>query len=301
MFKTGLLTLLVLMGLGCFMPAFAQDRIFTVSNDTIDCKINRVSAQSIHFTQFRGEVKTKSIISRKDVELWQVNNSKNPEKQATADVFQNQKWRFSMSGGGGYRLASTDELRNNLEKNGIPSKDINSYINQIRTGVKTAGQVHYMVWDDYGLGVDYQLHHSSGSLYGTFDPGDTYTFIYGKLSDNIYINYMGLSFFLQQWINPKFKFFGQVSSGLTMFREESVIIYMPTLITGKAYGGNSELGVEYFIGKKISLSLSAGYFQSSISKIQLNNGQTTLDIKLEKEQMEGLSRVDFGAGLIFYL
>ncbi|MBW6536868.1 MAG: hypothetical protein K0B11_17810 [Mariniphaga sp.] len=86
-----------------------------------------------------------------------------------------------------------------------------------------------------------------------------------------------------------------------MFREESIIIYTPMLITGKAYGGNTEFGVEYFIGKRISAALGAGFFQSTISKIKVNNGVTTQEIKLEKEQMEGLSRVDLGIGLRFYL
>lgn len=300
MFKTGLLTVFLLLGLGFFLSASAQDRIITISTDTIDCKINRVSAQSIHFTQFIGGVKTTSSISRKDVKSWQISEAENTESNAAAHVFQGERWRISVTGGGGYRIASTKESRKNLENQGIPSSEINSYFKQVKTGAKAAAQIHYMIWENYGLGIDYQFHHSSGSLHGTVDPGDTFTFIYGKFTDDIYTNYVGLSLYMQHWINPKFKFYSQVSSGLTLFREESVIIYTPLLITGKAYGGNSELGLEYFIGQKISLALSAGFFQSTISKIKVNNGLKTQDVKLEKEQMEGLSRIDLGAGLRFY-
>ncbi|SHJ09859.1 hypothetical protein SAMN05444280_11110 [Tangfeifania diversioriginum] len=301
MFKTRLLTVTLLLGLGFFLSSSAQDRIITISNDTIDCKINRVSAQYIHFTQFTREVKTKSSISRRDVKSWQVSDAEKSENSFTSNVFQTERWRFSITGGGGYRIASTKESRRNLENQGIPSSEIDSYFKQLKTGVKTAGQIHYMFWENCGLGVDYQFHHSSGSLHGAVDSGDTYTFIYGKFTDNIYTNYVGLSLYMQHRINPKFKFYGQVSSGLTLFREESVIIYTPLLITGKAYGGNSEFGLEYFIGKKISVALCAGFFQSTISKIKVNNGDNIQDIKLEKEQMEGLSRVDLGAGLRFYL
>ncbi len=301
MFRTGLLTVFLLLGLGFFLSASAQDRIITVSNDTIDCKINRVTAQSIQFMQVSGGVKTKSSISRKDVQSWQVSESVEPENSFNTNVFQTERWRFSITGGGGYRIASTKETRKNLENRGIPSSEIDSYFKQVKTGAKAAGQVHYLIWENYGLGIDYQFHHSSGSLHGTVDPGDTFTFIYGKFTDNIYTNYVGLSLYMQHWINPKFKFYGQVSSGLTLFREESVIIYTPILITGKAYGGNSEFGVEYFVGKKISVAISAGLFQSSVSKIKVNNGINIQDVKLEKEQMEGLSRVDIGAGLRFYL
>ena len=301
MLKSMPLIALIILGLGCCMPAFAQDRIVTVSNDTIDCKINRVSPQSIYFTRFRGDVKTKSGISRKDILSWQVNETEPSAGNTAASIYQNPKWRLSVTGGGGYRLASTKEARQRLENQGIPQKEVNSYFRHLKTGTKAAGQVHYMFWENYGLGIDYQLHNSSGSLYGTVDPGDTYTFVYGKFSDDIFTNYVGLSLFMQQWINPKFKFFGLVSSGLTMFREESVIIYTPLLITGKAYGGNTEFGVEYFFGKKVSVALSAGFFQSTVSKIKLNNGSNTQTVKLEKEQMEGLSRIDLGTGLRFYL
>lgn len=301
MLRSGMLTMLLLLCAAFLLSASAQDRIVTVSNDTLHCKINRVSAQHIHFTQFSGGVKTKSGISRKDVKSWQVSEAEEFEDNGAPNVFQNDRWRFSITSGGGYRIASTKESRKNLENQGIPSKEIDSYFKQIKTGVKAAGQVHYMIWENYGLGIDYQFHHSLGSLHGTVDPGDTYTFIYGKFSDNTYTNYMGLSLYVQHWINPKFKFYGQVSSGLTLFREESVIIYTPLLLTGKAYGGNSEIGLEYYIGKKISVAVSAGLFQSGVSKIRVNNGIKTQDIKLEKEQMEGLSRVDLGAGLRFYL
>jgi hypothetical protein len=285
---------------GIFFSVSAQDRIITVSNDTIDCKINRVSPNAIHFTQFSGEVKTKSSIRRSDVKTWQISEPEGTQDESAGGAYQTEKWRIALNGGGGYRIASTKETRKNLENQGIPSSEIDAYLKQIKTGIKAAGQVHYMVWENYGLGIDYQFHYSSGSLHGTMDPGDAYTLIYGKFTDEMYTNYVGLSLYFQQWIKPKFKIYGQVSSGLTLFREESVIIYNPLLITGKAYGGNTEIGLEYYLGKNISVGMSAGFFQSTISKIEVNNGIKTEEIKLEKEQMEGLSRLDLGAGLRFY-
>jgi hypothetical protein len=300
MIKTGQLTVLLILCLGFSFSVSAQDRIITVSNDTIDCKINRVSPTVIHFTQFNGEVKTKSSIRRNDVKAWQISEPEGRQNKSTGRVYQTEKWRIALNGGGGYRIASTKETRQNLENQGIPSSEIDAYLKQLKTGVKAAGQVHYMVWENYGLGIDYLLHYSSGSLHGTLDPGDTYTLIYGKFSDDIYTSYVGLSLYFQQWIKPKFKIYGQVSSGLTLFREESVIIYSPLLITGKAYGGNTEIGLEYFLGKNISVAMNAGFFQSTVSKIKVNNGIKTEEIKLEKEQTEGLSRLDLGAGLRFY-
>jgi hypothetical protein len=301
MFKTKLSTVFLILGLGFFLSVSSQDRIITISNDTIPCKINRVSSNAIYFSQFSGEVKTKSSISRKDVKAWQISEPDRTNTEAKSEIFRTEKWRIAMNGGGGYRIASTKETREQLQNQGIPDSEIDSYFKQIKTGIKASGQVHYMVWENYGLGIDYQFHNSSGSLYRTVEPGDTYTLIYGKFSDDIFTNYVGLSLYMQHPFSPKFKLFGQISSGLTLFREESVIIYSPMLITGKAYGGNTELGLEYSLGKNFSVAISAGLFQSTISKIKVNNGVKTQEIKLEKEQKEGLSRVDLGAGLKFYL
>jgi hypothetical protein len=48
-----------------------------------------------------------------------------------------------------------------------------------------------MFWPNYGIGIDYQYHHSSGSMMGDFDAGDGYTQIYGKFTDNVFSSYVG--------------------------------------------------------------------------------------------------------------
>lgn len=301
MFKAGLLTFILAWSAGFFLPAIGQDQIITVSGDTLQGKIHRISNRFIHFTQSTGGVQTRSEIRRTDVISWQVHEKHRTEPEATEGTFQHEKWRFSMAGGGGYRIASTKGARTSLQEQGFAESEIDSYFRQIKTEVKASGQVHYMFWDNYGLGVDYQFHHASGSLYGTVDPGDGFTLINGEFNDDIYTNYVGVSLYMEQYLHSRIKFFGQISAGLTLFREETVIVYNPLLITGKAYGGNTELGLEYFIGKKAAFSLSAGLFQSTISRVDVSNGGGTQEVRLQKEQREGLSRIDLSAGLVFYL
>ncbi len=301
MVRACLLTLLIILLPGIFLSAYGQDKIITSTGDTIHCKIHRETAGTIFFTQSDGVVQSRSQISKNDVQSWQVNKTTYRGFSGISTEDPGEKWRISIAGGVGYRIASTKESKNNMLSMGFSSSEVDSYFRQIKTGVKASGQIHYMFWQNYGLGIDYQFHTSSGNLYGTVDSGDTYTMLYGKFSDDIYTNFVGLSLYMQQWISPKFKFIGVISSGLTLFREESVAIYSPMLLTGKAYGGNTELGLEYFIGKKMAVSLSAGLFQSTISRITVNNGTSTQEIDLPKEQREGLSRVDMNAGLIIFL
>jgi hypothetical protein len=51
----------------------------------------------------------------------------------------------------------------------------------------------------------------------------------------------------------------------------------------------------------VAVAVNACLFQSTMSKIKVNNGFRTEEYKLEKEQREGLSRIDLGLGLKFYL
>ncbi len=211
------------------------------------------------------------------------------------------KWRFSLNGGAGYRTAKVKDSKQNLIDQGFESADVDDYFNQIRLGYKASGQVHYMFWKEHGLGIDYQYHVSSGSISGYVDPGDMVTMVFAKLDDQVYTNYIGLSLFSQSWIKPeKFKLYSQVSFGLTWYREETIFAYTPILITGNAFGGNGELGLEYFINDFLALGFGFNYFQSTLSKVETDNGNTSQEVELSDEQKEGLQRIDMNLGLRLY-
>lgn len=300
MFQTRIILMFILISAINVSVCFAQDRIVTITNDTINCKINRVSEKSIYYSTSNKQRKNKSKIERQEVKLWEINESKVQKSIQLLNEYQTGRWRFSVEGGVGYRIASTKNSKQNFLNQGFTEKEVDAYFRQIKTGIKASGQIHYMFWQNFGLGMDYQYHHSSGEMKGVIDPGDGYTLLYGQMNDNVYTNYSGLSAYYQQWIDSRFKVFYQISMGLTLFREETIAIYTPNLITGKAFGGNTEIGFEYFLRKNIAIAVNADYFQSTISKIKMNNGTTTNSYDLEKEQMEGLSRIDLGFGLKFY-
>jgi hypothetical protein len=277
----------------------AQDKIITNSSDTISCKISRVTGKTIFFK--RNSLASVEKIQRGDVKTWIINETRIREANKIFEEYQNGSWRFSFDGGVGHRIASTKESKQNFINQGFPANQADSYFKQIKTGVKASAQVHYMLGQKFGLGIDYQFHHSQANITGAFDPGDTYTLLYGKLSDDVFTNYTGISLYYQEWLNPKYKLYYQISMGLSMFREENLTLYTPALITGKAFGGNTEIGFEYFLKKNVAVAVNACLFQSTMSKIKVNNGFRTEEYKLEKEQREGLSRIDLGLGLKFYL
>lgn len=213
-----------------------------------------------------------------------------------------QKWRFSISGGMGYRLSSTKQSKNSLLEAGFELDVVNNYFRQVKWGYKMSGQIHRIISENYGLGIDYQFHHSSGTLSGYIDPGDNVSLYYTQVDDDIYTNYLGLSFYAEDWISSeRLKWYSQASLGLTMFRQESVSGYYPSLITGKALGTNLELGLEYFLNSKLSVGLKTNFFQSTLHEVTAGDGHSSQKVKLPDEKKEGLSRIDLSLGIQIYL
>ena len=223
------------------------------------------------------------------------------ETQLQTTNNQTDRWRIALNGGIGYRIASTKDSKQLFIQQGFEEPQVDDYFKGIKWGPKASAQVHYLLKNGYGIGIDYQFHHSSGSMMGIFDPQDGVTLYYGEITDNVFTNYVGLSLYENLWLKPnKWNFYGQSSVGITFFRQEDITLYSPVLITGQAVGINLEAGLEYFVTKQIALAVNLNYFISTISKITVDDGSSTNEIELEKEQREGLSRLDAGAGLRFY-
>ncbi|TKG94217.1 hypothetical protein EYV94_13095 [Puteibacter caeruleilacunae] len=210
------------------------------------------------------------------------------------------KWRISLNGGIGYRLASTKENKKALINQGYDPGKVDDYFKEIKWGTKASAQFHYLWDENWGIGLDYQHHHSSGKITGNIDPQDGVTMYYGQTEDKVFTNYLGLSYYFAGEINEKLLFYGQTSVGIAYFRQETVSLYSPILITGNTLGTNLELGLEYLVYENIGLAFSVNYFQAKISKVELDNGNSTADMKLEGDQKEGLARLDAGVGIRYY-
>lgn len=214
---------------------------------------------------------------------------------------QNNHWKIAINGGIGYRISSTKDSKQIFIQQGFEESQVDGYFNGIKWGPKASAQVHYLLKNGYGIGIDYQFHTSSGSMTGIIDPGDGVTLYYGEVTDNVFTNYIGFSLYENMWIKPnKWNFYAQSSVGITFFRQENITFYTPILITGKALGVNLEAGLEYFINKNVAAGLNLNCFFSTISKATFDDGSSNMEVKFEKEQREGLSRLDSAAGLKFY-
>jgi hypothetical protein len=275
----------------------AQDHLITSTGDTISGEIIKVTNKYIQYKTLIGGVPAKMKTDRNHIQSWTT------EESYTMDMVvpSIKKLHFSIQSGYGYRTASTKDAEKQLVQQGYASDDAKSYYKKMKWGYEAGAQAHYLISPTLGIGLDYQLHRSSGEISGYIEPDYDIVKYYTTMHEDVYTNYVGLSLYSQYWISPqKINFHGQISAGMAFFREEAKFNYNPLLITGNSFGSNLEVGIEYFITDKLALGLKANHFISTITKIKVESSYDEQEIELEDEERENLSRLNLSLGFSFY-
>ena len=297
----GLNTLFLLLVLtGVSTTAYTQDSIITISGDTIDCQITQVTKNSIRFIHDLAGTPTNSRIDMANVADWSRSDVSPVVYQAIGETEAYSKIRITAGVGAGYRIASAKAARESLVSQGFSETDARNYYRKLKTGYHTSGQIHFMGWHNLGLGIDYQFTASGSTITGSVDSGDGYTRLYGDLSEDIFINYVGFSAYTEEWLRKgTWKLYSQASMGVTFYRNETMYIISPVLFTGKTFGINTQAGLKYMLRPNLALFAGADYFQARITKVTVENNQGSQEVELEAEQQEGLGRLGLSFGVTF--
>lgn len=279
----------------------AQDRIITLQNDTINCKISKVNSSNIFFTIITGNVLTKGKIERERVLSYYSGNTA-VENDLGFSIPEPSRWRLGLSGGSNYLTASSSKAETALIQQGIKKSDAESYYKNLKPGISGGADLHYMVTKMYGIGLIYKFYQNNSEIESFFDPQDGANLIFGQMNEKIYVNYAGLSFYSEQFMkaNPRLKLSSYYSMGMAFYRNEAIVVNSPFLLTGKSFATNLDLGLEYFVFPRISAGINVSYFLSSLKKITLNDGNSTTVQELEKENYENISRLDLSVGIRIY-
>jgi hypothetical protein len=285
----------------CFISAaYSQDKIITNINDTIDCKINKISNKTIFF-----EVTTKGVKSTGSLPLSSILNysigEKSPyEFQSDEDSFE--RLRIGISGGLGYLLSSSKKAENEMTGMGFEAEKVKSYYNDLRVGRYANADLTWLFSVKYGVGIKYKFFDTSGKTDGFVDPQESVNLYYTTFSEHIYVNYIAGAFYFQEYFGRRksFKLNSGISLGLVKYRDEVKYLYN-YLMTGESFGMDVALGVEYSLNKHFSFRADLSDFTSTITKMKVSDGTTIQTIKLEKDNYENISRLNFSIGIIIYL
>ncbi len=328
--KRNLLLALVLAG--SVTSLAGQDRIVTSGFDTIDCRITRITLNTVFFDVMTHGVKASGRLNLKDVYSYSVMPSSIPDRKQEKSLTEGQKQdyvkmqeddrnrelnhaptvvpdartgnlRISLNGGLGYITASSDKAEESLTAIGVSSADATDYYSDLKSGFYGSADAIWLFNPRVGAGLRYKFFNTRALTEGYFNPGDNYNLYYTTYSENIYVSYSGVSLFYSDPAGRKglFSLTSSVSAGIALYRDETDLLSEALLITGKAPGMDMSVGFEYWITPFMSAGAEVSVFASSLRKINITNGVEEQTHELGKDEYENLTRLEVAFGIRFYL
>ncbi len=218
----------------------------------------------------------------------------------SVDAIHQTRFRISIDGGFGYLIASTKAAKAQMKSYEIPDQEADRYYREIKLGEQAGASIHYLINPDVGFGLDYNIFTTKSEVMGFLTTGDGYIKYYGPFKEKIYTSFLGVSVFQNQVLKEKWNLYGKLSAGLAYYRNESMMIIAPGLITGNAPALRGESGISYSINGHISVNAGFSYLFSTLSKIEVNDGTNITEVKLEGDMKENLSRLSLSTGVQFH-
>jgi hypothetical protein len=318
----------------CFTLLFAfnrmngQDKIITVDNDTIVCRILSVSDTRLNYEQTEGEYTVGKFIPISKVLEYYKNAVKQqsetvpdklnrPAKPDRLNILSNSKlkhWQFGILFGGAYLLSLDDE--SDMSDIGISTEQNDDYNKKIRNGISFGANVYYFIdlpskRISIGPGIKYRLSSFSSSLDAMILTQFTYPTTYYSsfaLKENVYLSYYGLSSAIQGWTDAKnrFKLAADISLGYVHYREEARFDEMNTfpvnniLATGNTIGADVGVSFYYYPLKYLSIGANTGFFWAVFKHMTIADKNQRETVDLDDNNYLNASQLNYSIGIQFH-
>jgi len=316
-----------------FLHAKGQDKIITLQNDTVFCRIISITPTHIQYQQKDDKQNTVGkFISIEQVREYSTRSELHTTSHGTCigkqpkDPFD--RWRIGIQGGGAYLLSSFSNMEKNMQSLGISQSKIDNYCKQLRNGMYFGADVHYFITSFLGVGVNYSLFATSTQIdyilgLGYYDYYVSQGYLgysipsYYPISekDKYYVNYIGPSVVFRHWLdnNRKFRLNEELSVGYTRYREEdrfNPYLYINTyqditflnnlLIEGNALGGSIRLSFEYYPMPRLSVGANAGAFLTAFKTMKISTKNMSETQALDADNHINMSRIDYSLAIRFH-
>ena len=298
-----------------------QDKIVTIQNDTIHCRIVSVSPTHIQYEQKMGNgYIIGKLISTEHVSEYLRSASSEPNLRYSTDrqkIRPAYPWLIGIYLGGGSLLASTADDEKSMIDMGIPKLQAVDYNKKLKHGWSFGGDIHYMFSDDFGFGAKYSLFTSSVQKDFTVVLNSMLPeYACMGMKEIQYIHYAGLSAIFRQWLdeNRQFQLTETLSAGYVHYRNETRMdpnqytflnIYGTAAIyniltESNTWGANVGISADYFPVSCLSVGVSAGFMYARLTKADVSTKETTQTVELEKKDYQSLARLDYLLNIRFY-
>lgn len=270
----------------------AQDLIITNEGDSLNCKITKIKTDNIYFTFKHKEEIRSTLLPISQVNYYQYNffqiSEVPSDKVGGNEIYPH--FRAGFNGGWSYRVAKLAES--------IPS-DFEQYMKDLKSGYHYGLDLLYYFSEQLGFGFKYNVYRSKNNIDNVYVSRPDGSTQFGKMSDDISINFIG-PFFSTRLLNANKEnsFLFNLGIGYMGYMDKTVLITDYT-IKGNTLGLCWDIGYDIGISKSMAIGFQLSYLIGTLTKYELNDGINTETIKLEKDNYENLSRIDLSIGLRF--
>lgn len=211
------------------------------------------------------------------------------------------KLKFDIGGGRNLLLGSTGDAENYLTGIGVSRSAAVTYYDTFVEGTMFSADLHYLFFGKYGCGIAYQLNNNRSAIPGLVEVTDNNYNYYGRISENVIINYLGLSFLMTEPLsaNERFLYKLKGSVGPVFYRNEYHFVVSKMLITSASLGMSMSGALEYRLTGKLALGAGLNLFGSTLTNV---NMQLAADEQATNTEVrEALHRVGWMVYLAFNL
>ena len=294
------------------MSTKAQDRIISINQDTIQCKILSISDERICYElknndgSFTGKfIPVTQVAEYNRSHQAEIKTKKDKQKTPKISNTPENRWCIGLDAGGSIMPWYFDNLESTSD------------YEKLKTGYHLNGNIHYMLKDFLGVGVDYSffITNTNCSTKREYSPS-----IFLMMSEKYrqYIHYVGPSIHLLQNLDKKRKISlrESLSAGVLFFRLENQIIFpnidysgytdntYNLLTTGDSFSAKLGLAVEYNLSKHLSLGLGGDFIWCSLKNLTIESKESGgYNYYIQNQEIPDamdLSRIDYSFVLRYH-
>lgn len=197
--------------------------------------------------------------------------------------------RFALNAGLGWQTAKIPDGLNQFEKD---------YLTELKSGNQFGVEYNYFVNQQTGIGVIFNLFHSSNSVNASAQT-NTGSVVNGNLSDDVTILYIAPSITWRILSPTKMNaFFAGLSIGYMHYKDDSHFIYSSTS-TGSTVGLSYDLSYDLGLSKRTALGFGFSWKLGTLSSVDVNQNGSKQTIQLDSDHRQGLGHIDLSLGLRF--
>jgi hypothetical protein len=200
------------------------------------------------------------------------------------------KFRIGLQGGWSYRIAELSPS--------IPPA-FRSYVKELKSGINYGADASYFITRSIGLGLKYSGYRSENELNSIYITDSVGKIRYGKMRDDITIQYIGPSLNTRVMSESEtFHFVSSFSVGYLSYKNNVTVVDNFTH-TGSTVGVVAGIAFDFAVHPNIFLGADITATMGALSSYEEESATGRKKIELKENERESLSRIDISAGVKF--